>query len=82
MNKIRFVAIASALALVLMGASECNIGGKSSNESCNITARDTENISMHCKDNNGGERDDTVRAPSDLYPKCQVGTYWPGCKGK
>jgi hypothetical protein len=67
-----------AAALVLTGASECGV--KSKNESCNITARDTENITMECTDESGNKRTVTERHPSDLYPKCQVGTYWPGCK--
>ena len=71
-------ALAFIAALVLTGASEC--GGKAKNESCNITARDTTTITMKCTDEQGTVRTDTERHPSDLYPKCQVGTFWPGCE--
>lgn len=42
--------------------------------SCKIAARDTLTITTVC-----GDKHD---APSDLYPKCQVGTVWPECKEK
>jgi hypothetical protein len=70
-----------AMGMVLMGVSACKNGPR--NVSCDITARDTTHISMHCVDKSDGSAyDDRVRAESDLYPRCQVGTYWPGCKGR
>lgn len=82
MNKLTVPAFTIIAALVLMGASKCNLGGEPSNETCSITARDTENIHMRCTDEKGNVREDITRAPSDLYPLCQVNTYWPGCKQK
>lgn len=82
MKKTRVFCAVVVGALVLMGASECNLGGRPSNESCNITARDTEKIYMKCTNEDGKVRDADTQAPSDLYPKCQVGTYWPGCKSR
>lgn len=64
---------------VLMGASKCPVRG---DETCEIVARDTTSLTTKCTDEDGkdtgnGERKDI---PSDLYPLCQVGTFWPGCK--
>ena len=84
MNKARTISLVAALSLVLMGASECNIGGKSDAESCQITNRTTTQIWIRCSTDRGKTWSDTtpLNEPSDLYPKCQIGTYWPGCKGK
>lgn len=83
MNKIRITAATAVLGLVLMGASECNIGGKSDAESCQITNRTTTHITIRCSEDRGRTWKDTeeFRVPSDLYPRCQIGTYWDGCKG-
>ena len=95
-GKAGHVALVGALSLVLMGASECNVGGKSPNvddpekgtAQCVVVDRVNEpngtlTIAVDC---NGGD-------PADLgegnlygftsqvdYPKCRVGAAWPGCK--
>lgn len=75
---IRGIALAPITSLVLMGASECSKG-----ESCGITGRDTTTITMVCTDRDDNTKETrTERHPSDLYPNCQIGTYWPGCKGR
>jgi hypothetical protein len=79
-NKIKYLAVAVALTAPMLMAAKC---GTETNETCSITARDTLTITMSCQDNHGKHtRDDTVDAPSDLYPKCQVGTFYPVCKEK
>lgn len=84
MNTTRIAALMVALGLVLMGASECNIGGKPTNVTCEVTARDTTTLTLTCKNRDGSPADGGGKKniPSDLYPKCQVSTFWPGCKGK
>jgi hypothetical protein len=64
------VVLTTTAGLVLMGASEC---GTTKEQSCKITARDVATITTKC-----GTHD----APGDLYPKCQVGQWWPSCKEK
>lgn len=82
MNKFRVAALTFVGALVLMGASECNVGGRKNSETCEVTARDTTTLTLTCEDKDGkltgggGKKN----IPSDLYPRCQIGTYWPGCK--
>lgn len=79
MNKLRFVAVVAAVLPVLM-AARCP-GGTETVESCNITARTDTTITLSCQDNHGKHtRDDVLDEPYDLYPKCQVNTYWPACK--
>jgi hypothetical protein len=81
---VSIAALAASFSLVLMGASECNIGGKSGNETCEVTARTTTTITTRCKDTNGNWTGpaETDGVPSDLYPKCQVGAFYPVCKEK
>lgn len=88
--------LVASLSMVLMGASECRIGGKSPNvddpeqgtAQCVVVDRINEpngtlTIAVDC---NGGD-------PRDLgegnrygftsqgdYPMCRVGASWPGCK--
>lgn len=82
MNK-KTLALVPVLALVLMGASKCNLDGGGTSESCNIVARDTTSITVDCVDSHGEvtrKGDKMTGIYSDVYPFCQVGTYWPGCK--
>lgn len=79
MRKSKLAALAMAGLLALVG---CRVPfGTETNETCSITARDTETITISCQDNHGKHtRDDVLHEPSDLYPVCQVGTFWPDCK--
>jgi hypothetical protein len=79
-NKIKYLAVAVALVASLAG---CKLG-EETNVTCEVVARDTTSLTTQCKDNHGkfapggGKKD----IPSDLYPKCQVGTFYPVCKEK
>ena len=80
--KYRILAAVPVLALVLMGASECNLDNPPRNETCTITSRvertiTTKCVDQHGKDTGGGG---TYDVPRDMYPNCVVGTYWEACK--
>jgi hypothetical protein len=73
------VLLVPMLSLVLMGATEC----ATKRETCEVTARDNTSVTLTCTNEKGEKRvDERGGINSDLYPNCQVGTYWPGCKGK
>jgi hypothetical protein len=82
--------------MVLMGASECNVGGKGPNvddpekgtAQCVVVDRvnmpnGTLNIKVDC---NGGGTEDLGEGniyaftSQGDYPMCRVGAAWPGCK--
>jgi hypothetical protein len=71
-------ALFTVFAVVLMGVSGC----KTNPETCEVTARDNATVTLTCTDKKGNSRKDTLDVYSDLYPNCQVGTFWPGCKGR
>lgn len=74
------VLLVVALSWVLMGASACPA---TANESCEVTGRDNTSITLTCTNEKGEQREDVREGiNSDLYINCQVGTFWPGCKGK
>lgn len=82
-TKTRVIASISALIMTIAGASACKLDlGNTKNETCEIVARDTTTLTTKCTDENGKDtgNGEVKNYPSDIYPLCQVGTFWPGCK--
>lgn len=95
-SKLKLFALVPALSVVLMGASECNVGGKPSNpddpkqgtEQCLVTNRannsnGTAYLEIDC--NGAGDGFGPGGGVRSLmtdteWPMCRVGATWPGCK--
>lgn len=82
-NKAVAVVVLAATLFGLLAVSACDwFGDAETNETCKITARDTTSLTTRCTDSSGVETSNSGRkdVPSDLYPGCQIDTFWPGCK--
>jgi hypothetical protein len=86
-SKLRMISVGASIGLVLSAVDACeDKTGRTPRTDCvsvTVSARDTTHITIACKDAEGGLiMEHQERHPSDLYPKCQVGEPWPGCKDK
>lgn len=94
MRKLAVAGLVLSLSGILMGASECNVGGKAPNvddpdngaRQCVVIDRtyNANGVGGYIKiDCNGGDPSDAVKrsiVDANEWPMCRSGAYWPECK--